>query len=182
MSVAIRPNGHFSLHHFYFNALVSLACLDFLKRLVPEGLSIKWPNDLYWRDRKAGGILIENIISGQQWKWSVVGVGINVNQMSFPKHLPNAVSLRMIRGILYDFEKMARELHKHIMQVLDNPPLPEEIIKRYNENLYMRNNEVKLDRNGSIIKARIFSVDENGKLITGSNIEEHFSVGDVVWK
>src|SRR6476646_2527475 len=52
---------------FQLSMTASLACLDFLHRFVPEGLKIKWPNDLYWNDRKEGGLLIENIIKSDLW-------------------------------------------------------------------------------------------------------------------
>lgn len=61
-------------------------------------LTIKWPNDIYWQDRKLCGILIENKLSGNTVKESIIGVGLNINQQSFLSDAPNPVSLFQITG------------------------------------------------------------------------------------
>lgn len=63
-----------------------------------SGLSIKWPNDIYWRDRKICGILIENTLTGHAIETSIAGVGVNVNQSEFRSDTPNPVSLKQITG------------------------------------------------------------------------------------
>src|SRR5476651_129681 len=95
---------------FELSLLVSMACHDFFCVYAPEETTIKWPNDLYWRDRKAGGILIENIIRGDNWLWAIVGIGINLNQVSFPDSLKNPVSLKQITGKNFDAVVLAKEL------------------------------------------------------------------------
>ena len=72
--------------------------------LLDEGVSarIKWPNDIYVGDRKICGILIENILSGQEVATSIIGIGLNLNQTDFPSDLPNPVSLRLLTGRQYD--------------------------------------------------------------------------------
>ena len=75
-----------------------LAAHDFFSHYVFNNAFIKWPNDLYWRDRKAGGILIENIIRGKDWQSAVAGIGININQTSFDPDITNAISLKQITG------------------------------------------------------------------------------------
>jgi BirA family biotin operon repressor/biotin-[acetyl-CoA-carboxylase] ligase len=92
LTVVIQPDALLTTKTFPFNAYIALTCLDFLQKTAGDHFSIKWPNDLYWCDRKAGGILIENVIQGTEWKWSVVGIGINVNQLTFPESVTNAVS------------------------------------------------------------------------------------------
>jgi BirA family biotin operon repressor/biotin-[acetyl-CoA-carboxylase] ligase len=87
-----------------------MGCYDFFKSLAGDETSIKWPNDLYWRDRKAGGILIENIIRAGRWELAVVGIGINVNQTAFDPDLPNPVSLRQITGRAFSPVDLAHEL------------------------------------------------------------------------
>lgn len=63
---------------------------------------IKWPNDIYTGDRKICGILIENILQGQDVASSIVGIGLNLNQTEFPSDLPNPVSLALLTGSRYD--------------------------------------------------------------------------------
>ena len=69
---------------FKISTVASLSCYDFFNDYAKNSVKIKWPNDLYWNDSKAGGILIENVISGNIWQWSVIGLGININQTVFP--------------------------------------------------------------------------------------------------
>ena len=63
---------------------------------------IKWPNDIYAGDRKICGILIENILQGQDVASSIVGIGLNLNQTEFPADLPNPVSIALLTGSSYD--------------------------------------------------------------------------------
>ncbi len=71
------------------SACVALACYDLFSRYTrEEDITIKWPNDLYWNDRKAGGILIENSFHGERWTIAIVGIGININQVVFPADCP----------------------------------------------------------------------------------------------
>ena len=91
-----------------------------------ERLSIKWPNDIYWGDRKLAGILIEHSLTGQRVDYSVVGIGMNVNDESFPPELPFAISLRMITGhSLLPMEILIR-LHDQIA-----PLLPDFLLGHY---------------------------------------------------
>jgi BirA family biotin operon repressor/biotin-[acetyl-CoA-carboxylase] ligase len=87
-----------------FQLLVSVAlgCYDFFARYAGQETSIKWPNDIYWRDRKAVGVLIENVFQGSQWNFAVVGIGVNINQTSFDPSLKNPVSLKQITGKTFD--------------------------------------------------------------------------------
>lgn len=181
LSVALVPGPPFRPDRFHLSALIALSCLKFLEGLLPGELSIKWPNDLYWRDRKAGGILIENLISGDRWKWSVAGIGINVNQDDFPPEISRAVSLKMITGECNDAEKLARVLHAKIMDGLINHPPPEMIMKEFNHVLYRRDEEVLLEKDGHVLRRLIKGVDEFGRLQTGGDTPGLFSVGEVSW-
>ena len=76
---------------------ISLAIVDALEQQIGD-VCIKWPNDIYWRNAKIGGILIENRLLGQTIKDSVIGVGLNVNQRQFKSDAPNPISLWQIHG------------------------------------------------------------------------------------
>ncbi len=69
--------------HFHLSVAVALGCLDFFSKFIKNGVKIKWPNDIFIYDRKAGGILIENVVKGNLWQWSVIGIGLNINQENF---------------------------------------------------------------------------------------------------
>jgi BirA family biotin operon repressor/biotin-[acetyl-CoA-carboxylase] ligase len=96
-------------NQFVLSAIVALACSDFFNKYAGE-TKIKWPNDLYWKDRKAGGILIENFIKGKVWNFAIIGIGININQTLFPAQVANAVSLKQITGKTYNVVDLAKEL------------------------------------------------------------------------
>jgi BirA family biotin operon repressor/biotin-[acetyl-CoA-carboxylase] ligase len=104
--LALQPSQAFSL-----SVCVALACHDLFSRYAgPGSTSIKWPNDLYWNDRKAGGILIENHFQGDRWPLAIAGMGININQVEFPATARNPVSLRQITGRSFSAADLAREL------------------------------------------------------------------------
>lgn len=109
-SVLIRLSSFKVRHQFYFNMCVSLACAKVLKRHTSVTVRVKWPNDIMADKDKIAGILIENIIRGQHIGSSVVGIGLNVNQISFPKHLEGVSSLAKIEGHTFDKESLMFEL------------------------------------------------------------------------
>ena len=71
---------------------------------------IKWPNDIWCGSRKVAGVLIENIVRGSEIEASIVGVGLNLNQTSFPEDLPNPTSLALLTGQEYDLREELRHL------------------------------------------------------------------------
>jgi len=181
LTVSLRPDSLFTAKNFYFNAFIALTCLKFLRKIAGENFSIKWPNDLYWNDRKAGGILIENVIQGTEWRWSVVGIGINVNQDEFSDALKNPVSLSLITGRKYETIELARELHEMIMQEFIHTSVPETIMEEYNKNLYKKDSQVKLRKENSSFITTIKGVDAFGSLLTEDTLERSFAFGEVSW-
>ena len=108
LSVILKPTFLTAADQFCLNMAVSLAVTDFLKRFLPAGVFLKWPNDLYFHEKKLGGILIENSISGMNLQTSVVGIGLNVNQLTFEN--PNAVSMAQICGRTFDLKILVENL------------------------------------------------------------------------
>jgi BirA family biotin operon repressor/biotin-[acetyl-CoA-carboxylase] ligase len=97
-----------------FSAAIALGIRAFFDGFSQGETKIKRPNDLYWRDRKAGGILIENILRGTEWTWAVVGIGININQTQFSPTAPNPVSLKQITGREWDILSLQEALTKSL--------------------------------------------------------------------
>ena len=93
-----------------FSAAVALGAQAFFMEFAGEETKIKKPNDIYWRDRKAGGILIENIVRGTDWTWTVIGIGLNINQTQFSNEAGNPVSLKQITGKDWDIKTMQKKL------------------------------------------------------------------------
>lgn len=180
LSLVLEPPKGLDPGKFHLNARVALSCLHFLQNIHPTGFSLKWPNDLYWNDRKAGGILIERIFSGQTLKWVVVGVGININQGQFPPEAGKAVSLKEISGKDLSPEALARELHEKILSDL-SAALPAEIMPAFNRELYKKGLAVQMKKDNMLFTSVIKEVDEYGRLITTDNMDRAFSVGEVEW-
>ncbi len=107
-------------HQIGFSAAIALGIRDFYDALTNGDTKIKRPNDIYWRDRKAGGILIENLVRGTEWTWAVVGIGINVNQTQFSPDAPNPVSLKQITGRDWDIRSLQKELSSTLTTSIKN--------------------------------------------------------------
>lgn len=183
LSAIIDPNPLVIGQQFRLSVAVALACYDFFSRYAGDETSIKWPNDIYWRDRKAGGILIENQIRGQQWQWAVAGIGINVNQTHFDPMLINPVSLKQITGKSFDPVQLAKELcidlTQRIYQLL-NHPFPE-LLEEYNRHLFKRNEVVQLKRLNTRFTCTILGVHETGELLVKDGPVDRFVFGEVSW-
>ena len=92
------------------SAAVAMGAQAFFMEFAGEETKIKKPNDIYWRDRKAGGILIENIVRGTDWNWTVIGIGLNINQTHFSNEAGKPVSLKQITGKQWDIKAMQKKL------------------------------------------------------------------------
>ena len=100
-SLLIYPKDILANEQFIISRIASLAVKNTLDQFTDD-IRIKWPNDIYWKEQKIAGILIENDIEGKYMGNSVIGVGININEQSFPSDLSNPVSLLQITGVVHD--------------------------------------------------------------------------------
>lgn len=172
------------LHQFELSAAVAVACLDFMKKYTATEISVKWPNDIFINDRKAGGILIENVVKGAFWQWAVIGVGMNINQMEFDSYNLMPGSLKQVTGKNYDVLQMAKVLHTSVLKRVEeikagNFP---KILGEYNQNLFARNQLVKLKKENIIFETTIKEVSSSGELITQDAYERHFNFDEVEFK
>ncbi len=103
-----------------FSAAIALGIRAFFDAHTNGDTKIKRPNDIYWRDRKAGGILIENLLKGTAWTWSVIGIGININQTVFSPEAPNPVSLKQITGRDWDILSLQEALSKALTKSIQD--------------------------------------------------------------
>lgn len=119
LSLMLRPEGLPPARQFIISQAVSLAIVGMLDRYV-DGVSIKWPNDIYVGDRKICGILIENAITGSAITRCVVGIGLNVNQTIFLSDAPNPVSLRqLVPDTEFDIDTLADDMLSAILHRVD---------------------------------------------------------------
>lgn len=94
---------------FKINVAVSLAIYDFLKQKKILEIAVKWPNDIMAGNQKICGILIENILQGKHIQKSIIGIGLNSNQIQF-KNLDHATSMKTSTGVHYDLEELLKQL------------------------------------------------------------------------
>ena len=181
LSLVLEPERLSIKSQFQLSAVVAITCFEFFSKYAGEETTIKWPNDLFWRDRKAGGILIENILQGKTWKWAVVGIGININQTRFDKAILHPVSLKQITGKNFKITELAKELQALLMKNLGETKSAVEIFNQYNEHLYKINKTVKLKKDGVIFDTVIKKISTAGRLITVDAIEREFDFGEVEW-
>jgi BirA family transcriptional regulator, biotin operon repressor / biotin---[acetyl-CoA-carboxylase] ligase len=185
ISLVIAPHPLDISRQFWLNACVALSVKEFFAKYAGEDSKIKWPNDIYWHDRKAGGILIESVIRGDNpgWQWAVAGIGLNINQASFPPALHNPVSLRQITGREFDTVALAKELCQTIdsnFQSLITEGF-EALYASYLNALYKRNEQVRFRDGARIFEAEVRSVSRTGTLIIRHGIEEEVTHGQVEW-
>ena len=166
---------------FLLSASMALACYDFIKDFPVSGISIKWPNDIYLGDRKAGGILIENVYMGSVWQWAVVGTGININQVDFPSAAGNAVSLKSITGDTYNVIALGRKLQVLLISRFDQlkSTSADQILGEYNANLYRKGQQIKIRKANAVLTATVERVSRTGELITRSGVERRFMPGEI---
>ena len=171
-------------NQFGLSVAVSLAVSDFFSALAGEETKIKWPNDLYWRDRKAGGILIENKIRGAEWTWSIMGIGINVNQTQFNTAQGRPVSLKQITGKSFEINKLLHQLSSALTNRVNEWLLGqfETMLAEYNERLFMKGQEVKFKSNHIHFLAEVVGVNKEGKLLVNNGIEQSYNFGEIIWE
>jgi BirA family biotin operon repressor/biotin-[acetyl-CoA-carboxylase] ligase len=102
------------------SAAVAIGAKSFFQAHAGDETLIKLPNDIYWRDRKAGGILIENTLRGPEWTWSVIGIGFNINQTAFNIENRQPVSLRQITGKQWKIGSLQTELSKALTKSIND--------------------------------------------------------------
>ena len=152
---------------FMLSQAVALAVASYLKDRGVQDVSIKWPNDVYVGMKKICGMLIENSVSGHYVKYSIVGVGVNINQTVFPENLPNPTSLSLVTGgKSYDLDEEFPQLISMIREGLY-------MISRKNAQILMQNYKSMLlgigrtliyRSGGKVFKGIIRDVDSHGYL------------------
>jgi BirA family biotin operon repressor/biotin-[acetyl-CoA-carboxylase] ligase len=184
MLTTVLDSKGFSIHEqFPISAAVALGCYDFFSKYAGEETSIKWPNDIFWRDRKAGGILIENIIHHGDWEWCVIGMGININQVNFSDIENKTVSIKQITGQHFDPIKLSKDLlaciYKRIATLKSDGAVA--TINEYNMYLYKKGQLNKFKRGQKVFEAEVHQVNIHGELQISHAITENIRHGELVW-
>ena len=158
-SMLVHPHDIPAVRQFHISMAISLAICESLEQYIGD-LSIKWPNDIYWRNGKIAGILIENTLKGTVIKSSIIGVGLNVNQRDFRSDAPNPVSLWQVSGQETDRDELLRDILRRFDGLLGH-----DIRHQYLSRPYRRRGfHPYADAEGAFL-AEIADVREDGHLV-----------------
>ncbi|MEX8546866.1 MAG: biotin--[acetyl-CoA-carboxylase] ligase [Mucilaginibacter sp.] len=165
-SLLLYPQFLSPQNTFDLAAAMSLGVIKPLREILGDEVRLKWPNDIYYKQQKLGGMLIENTITGNAIKSAVVGIGININQESFPAHLPNPVSVKQILSENYAIKEVLLQICAGIefYYLKLKAGKSEEIKQEYLNNLYGFGRELEFQTNNEIFKGEICAVNPSGLL------------------
>lgn len=153
-------------HHFYISIVTSLALIKALEKLQIPKLHIKWPNDILSQNKKVCGILIENVIKMNALEASIIGIGLNVNQLEF-KLLPNAASLKILTGRVFNLEEVLQyvlEFLKYYFSYLRKGEF-DFLKKEYEKYLFRKDKPSTFkDQNGNPFSGFIKGINQDGTL------------------
>jgi BirA family biotin operon repressor/biotin-[acetyl-CoA-carboxylase] ligase len=153
-------------NQFYLSIIGALAVRDTVEHWA-SAIKIKWPNDIYAEDKKVAGILVQNTLRGETIKASVFGIGLNVNEQSFPASIPNPVSMSELAHTLIDREDvlalLSSRLEFYYLQLRANKLST--LLHQYLTNLYKINQWHQFKSIDSVVfKGMIKGIDHDGKL------------------
>ena len=182
-SMLLKPHFLQVIDQFDLIRVISLGVFDALEPLLGDKLKIKWPNDIYYGDNKLGGMLIENMVQGGQIKNTVIGIGLNINQDSFPTDLSNATSVKQILHADYDLKTLLSEICRHIEAWYLNLKAGKTLAVReaYLSRLYWLNEKKSFKTENNCFTGVIKDVRNNGLLVVKNNIGEElqFSLKEI---
>ena len=169
-SIVLYPDFLEAKRQFILSQIVSLAIKEELDKWT-DHISIKWPNDIYYKDLKICGILIENDLNGCSIGRSICGIGLNINQETFLSDAPNPVSLKQITGdehncdeilshIILRLRTYYKELRSHHLETFS-----EEINARYAHSLFRREGLHTYEDCHGKFMARLLRVEPDGRFI-----------------
>jgi BirA family biotin operon repressor/biotin-[acetyl-CoA-carboxylase] ligase len=168
-SYLLKPNEHDRLFMLTLAFIYSAA--EVIEAITGLHTQLKWPNDLMIHDKKVGGVLTETVFNGNQLDRCIIGIGINVNQTTFPPDLPQAGSLYQFSQSSYSREELLAQITHRCEQAYDQwQQLDRQLVKQINEKLIGYGEHVKLQLDGLDI--------DGTKLMLGVNTSGHLHMMD----
>lgn len=178
-SILAHPKGIKVQEQFYISQAIALAVSDAVIAVAgPEyadGFSVKWSNDIYYKDYKMAGILIENTLQGSSILDTVVGVGLDVNQEVFVSDAPNPISLKNITGKEYDRDALLNDIVERFIGYMELSSDREraEVDRLYRSRLYRREGFYKFRDENGVFEACIEGIRPDGCLMLLTRSGEH---------
>ncbi|MBP8792736.1 MAG: biotin--[acetyl-CoA-carboxylase] ligase [Lutibacter sp.] len=167
-SVLIKFKSFSLSEQFYLSMAVSLGVRKVLANYLPVPVHIKWPNDILAEKDKIAGILIENMIGGNNIKQSIIGIGLNVNQTNFPLGIGNPISIKNIIGINIDRNELLEKIIDAITYYIEKLEDANFTFLKteYLKHLFKLNKpSVFSDKHDKLFLGKIIGVSEEGRLI-----------------
>ena len=130
-----------------------------------EKLSIKWPNDIYYGNRKLAGILINSTIKANMMDISIIGIGINVNQMQFQDWPTHPISLKLITGKDFELRSLLEQIAEHIIIKVEQLKAdPTTIEQDYLKRLFRYRTWADYEVDGKVLRLFMTGIDPFGRL------------------
>jgi BirA family transcriptional regulator, biotin operon repressor / biotin---[acetyl-CoA-carboxylase] ligase len=142
---------------------------------------IKWPNDIYIHDKKLCGILIENALAGNRVQHSIIGIGMNVNEETFPSYIPNAISLHLLTGEKYNVQEIALTIRHHVMAMFESS-FPSWKV-RYDQFIFGKDKHYTFLSGDQTFNASVIGISDEGhlRLLTDGGHLKLFASHEVRW-
>ena len=165
-SFLLHPNHIPPGKQFILSQLISIAIVGVLKKY-DRHFTIKWPNDIYWKEKKIAGMLIEVDLTGSSLSNAIIGIGININQRHFKSDAPNPVSLTQITGKEHNLSELLEKILDSIVDEYNKytPDNEEEIRQKYMALLFRNKGVYPYLYGEEIFNASIEGIEPNGQLI-----------------
>ncbi len=180
LSVILYPQI-VAIDQFLLNIMASLAVRDTIAQYTRLPIEVKWPNDVYYQNHKLSGILIKNFIAGQNIGQTIMGIGINTNQESFPELPTHPSSIRQLSGQYYDLTVVKKtlytqlELYYHMLR-----HEPDRLRSMYKDHLLGMNTHRQFLIDDHVYSGSIVDIDLYGQLVVQfSDEKKHFSMGEI---
>lgn len=166
-SIKLKPENIWIGDQFILTMATSIAlCETFIYTFHDEGFTIKWPNDIYYHDKKVSGTLSECSIRKGFVNEYIAGIGINVNQLFFRGDAPNPISLSFIAGHEIDREELLDDIMDRFCQYVEyvNRKKYEYLRRIYNNSLYRKDGIYEYEDKYGRFKAKLSRIMPNGHL------------------
>lgn len=163
-SIILYPKHILASNQFVISECISLAIRNVVAQYCPH-TTIKWPNDIYVNDLKIAGILIEHVLSGSAIAGSVVGVGLNCNQLQFPDTIPNPTSIKQCTGKHVALQDVLHEVLAEFHEIYSRTQSDAASIHaHYLQHIYLFETFATYKDANGVFRGKIVRIDENGLL------------------
>ncbi len=173
-SVIVYPSFLKAEQGFYLQMMVCNAMRKAMAELIPTlDFTIKWPNDLYCKDKKIAGLLIQTAVRGYYLDYAVIGIGMNVNQTAFPMDIGNPASLRSLSHQEFSRSKVMSDMlfrldasYEFLKMNHSSATGMSSILDEFEQNLYLLNQRaIYKDLNNVQLELYLEGVKPDGRLI-----------------